>query len=68
MGTLTGTVRHDPGTASSGPHFITNVGETAYFAANNGTTGDELWKSDGTGSGTALRKDIRAGASSFRVI
>jgi ELWxxDGT repeat protein len=32
-----------------------------YFSANDGTTGVELWKSDGTSNGTVLVKDIRSG-------
>ncbi|MBO94483.1 MAG: hypothetical protein CMI32_06245, partial [Opitutales bacterium] len=35
------------------------IGHTAFFKANNGTGGDELWKSDGTPEGTMLVKDIR---------
>jgi ELWxxDGT repeat protein len=40
------------------------VGNTLYFSANDGTNGEELWKSDGTESGTVMVKDIRAGSSS----
>jgi len=29
-----------------------------FFAANDGITGFELWKSDGTAAGTVLVKDI----------
>lgn len=35
-----------------------------YFVANNGVTGDELWATDGTGSGTSLVKDINVGSYS----
>ena len=35
-----------------------------YFAANDGTTGYELWKSDGTAAGTTQVKDIQIGAAS----
>jgi len=34
-----------------------------YFKANDGTTGEELWKSDGTAAGTVLVKDIRPGST-----
>ena len=32
--------------------------------ADDGTNGDELWKSDGTSSGTVMVKDIHSGSSS----
>ena len=38
------------------------VGGTLFFAANSGTTGLELWKSDGTTAGTVLVKDINTSA------
>ena len=31
------------------------------FTANDGTTGEELWRSDGTAAGTVLLKDVKAG-------
>jgi ELWxxDGT repeat protein len=40
------------------------VGGTLFFTANDGTTGVELWKSDGTGAGTMLVKDINPGGAS----
>lgn len=36
-----------------------------YFKANNGTNGSELWKSDGTSSGTVMFADYNAGSGSF---
>ncbi len=43
---------------------LTNVNGTLYFTANDGTHGDELWKSDGTFAGTVLVKDIIPGPGS----
>ena len=46
-----------------GPFSLENVGGTLFFAAEeaSGTQGLELWKSDGTESGTVLVKDIWPG-------
>lgn len=41
-----------------------NVGGILYFGANDGTSGRELWRSDGTEAGTFRVKDVAAGASS----
>ena len=46
---------------SSWADDMTLVGKTLYFTANHGTHGVELWKSDGTRSGTTLLKDINPG-------
>ncbi len=43
---------------------LTNLNGTLYFYANDGTSGIELWKSDGTTAGTVLVKDIRPGIGS----
>ena len=40
---------------------LTNVNGTLFFAADDGTNGTELWKSDGTAAGTVLVKDINPG-------
>jgi ELWxxDGT repeat protein len=51
---------------SSSPSGTVAIGSTAYFAAHDGVHGIELWKSNGTASGTALVKDINTGyASSY---
>ena len=51
------------GSSSSSPYQLTAVGNTLYFVANDGTNGAELWKSDGTASGTVMVKDINPGSS-----
>ena len=41
---------------------LTAVGNTLYFSADDGPNGRELWKSDGTASGTVMVKDIKSGS------
>jgi len=43
-----------------GPSYLTVVGNTLFFVATDGSSnhGYELWKSDGTGPGTNMFKDI----------
>jgi ELWxxDGT repeat protein len=41
-----------------------DVNGTLFFRANDGTTGFELWKSDGTDEGTMLVDDIAPGGAS----
>ena len=48
----------NPG-GSSFPTYLTKVGSTLFFAANDGVHGTELWKTDGTAAGTKMVKDIR---------
>lgn len=57
-----------PGTKGAflGTEQIVVFRDELYFAANDGSTGVELWKSDGTQAGTQRIKDINSGeASSF---
>jgi trimeric autotransporter adhesin len=74
-GTAAGTVLLkdiNPGAASGfTPYLAANsgndqavIGNTLYFLADDGTTGNELWKTDGTPGGTVLVKDIFPGARS----
>ncbi|HEX3147588.1 MAG TPA: ELWxxDGT repeat protein [Gemmataceae bacterium] len=69
-GTTAGTVMVEdirPGTSSSistsNPAYLTDVNGVLFFAANDGTTGRELWRSDGTAAGTYQIKDIKPGAN-----
>ena len=55
-----------PGSSSSSPQQLTNVGDTLFFTATDAVNGQELWKSDGTAEGTVLVKDIYAGTGSSR--
>ena len=47
---------------SSSPSNLTNFHGTLFFSAYGATTGNELWKSDGTTAGTVLVKDIASNA------
>ncbi len=69
-GTAAGTVlvkdiHPGPGASfpSPSPFNLTNVDGTLFFRADDGSTGQELWKSDGTAAGTLLVKDIFPGTS-----
>lgn len=52
-----------PGSASSKPEALVAVGGTLYFRGNDGGTGAELWRSDGTQAGTRRVIDLVPGAS-----
>lgn len=57
----------NPGAATSHICYLTNVNNSLFFAANNGVNGMELWKSDGTETGTVLIKDIYPGISNSSI-
>jgi ELWxxDGT repeat protein len=40
------------------------IADVVYFSANNGVNGTELWRSDGTDSGTRMIHDINPGQAS----
>ncbi|QGJ70728.1 Hypothetical protein PBC10988_24260 [Planctomycetales bacterium 10988] len=49
---------------NSSPNHFAELNGTAFFAANFGSLGTELWMSDGTSAGTQLVKDLRSGTAS----
>jgi ELWxxDGT repeat protein len=46
------------GNGDSSPAAFLTLGSTTYFAANDGLTGTNLWKTDGTAAGTVLVVDL----------
>jgi len=50
----------------SNPGSLTYVNGTLFFTADDGTNGRELWKSDGTATGTTLVKDIYTGTTTIK--
>ncbi len=69
-GTAAGTIRlkdiaagPSSSMAQHNSRFVVN-GSTAYFFADDGINGRELWKTNGTAAGTVLVKDVRTGAAS----
>jgi ELWxxDGT repeat protein len=60
-GTDAGTVmikNINTGINSSDPAYLTVINGIVYFAANDGSNGNELWKTDGTEAGTVMVKNI----------
>ncbi|MFN6103467.1 MAG: hyalin, partial [Planctomycetaceae bacterium] len=53
------------GGGSSFPSLLANMNGALYFQSNDGLNGFELWKSDGTSTGTVLVKENRSVASSY---
>ena len=54
----------NPSVDGSNPENFCNANGLIYFSADDGINGTELWKTDGTTSGTVLVKDINSGAGS----
>ena len=48
----------NPGLGDAAPRNPVVMGGVAYFAADDGSHGEELWRSDGTVSGTYMVKDV----------
>jgi ELWxxDGT repeat protein len=57
------TLKHSGSPLSSNPYGFIDFKNGVYFAANDGVTGYELWKTDGTANGTVLVKDIFPGGA-----
>ena len=53
----------NPGRGRADPTDLINANGILYFAANDGTDGVELWRSDGTAAGTRLVSNIRPGST-----
>lgn len=57
---------YNSNTANSTPGFAA-MGSQVYFTATEGTTGFELWKTDGIAAGTVQVKDIKPGTGSANI-
>ena len=54
------------GTSGSNPQNLINDNGTLYFSAFTAQYGTELWKTDGTASGTVMVQDVYPGATSSK--
>jgi len=54
----------NPGGTNSSPSGFTVFNGALYFQADDGVSGIELWKTDGTANGTVLVKDINPAGNS----
>lgn len=62
-GSNSGGWEYNTQTATSTPDFF-QLGNNVYFTAQDGNTGYELWRTDGTAAGTVQVKDIKPGTGS----
>ncbi|MCW3123376.1 MAG: hypothetical protein JWQ38_2868 [Flavipsychrobacter sp.] len=51
-------------TSTAAGVYFTEIGHHVFFSAIDGVNGEELWKTDGTGAGTVMVKDINPGSAS----
>jgi len=52
----------------TGAGNLLNLNGTLYFTASNGTSGTELWKSNGTSAGTVMVLDINPGNPAATIV
>ena len=52
--------------AGGGPVSLVNAGGTLFFSSDDGSNGRELWKSDGTDTGTVMVRNIVQGSGSSK--
>jgi ELWxxDGT repeat protein len=55
----------NPGGASSNAGQFTQVNNSAFFSADDGIHGNELWVTNGSDTGTSLVRDINPGSAGF---
>jgi len=56
-----------PGTENGSPRQFIDIGRYVLFTAQTTQHGEELWRTDGTGAGTTLVKDVNPGADASKI-